>query len=345
MPLFGTFFNSDAPLSLGFFRTVLGLNHISNEADFIKKDGNYEAHAQFSDEVGTELLLEAFETYVGQKDFVSASKTEKLGVELILDFLAKSGIKFYFDPKMTEDPVEFDDMLAACRDNAGRTVLSLVLKAVEHEADGLGLRALRTVMIPYFLNRKDNVQDSKYAARLLSNRIAFLQSSPRTQARIDNLACCNPSGKLGRAIARDQQNEHKVKTTKMTLKGLHSQLTELTVEKSTLGSNILEIVEDHDRQAMLLPEKGGKSSHRYLSDAQMMKIKAEIKRMKPFDMNRQKVEYYDKTRGMFSGLDEEQVDRFIQRNRANHKRNSPHRNASHSLTPEQEAILDINIDI
>ena len=40
--LLEAFFNSDAPLSLGFFRTVLGLNHISNEADFIKKDGNYE---------------------------------------------------------------------------------------------------------------------------------------------------------------------------------------------------------------------------------------------------------------------------------------------------------------
>ena len=335
--------NVDDILSLGFFRTILGLNNISNEADFIKKDGNYEAHAQFCDEVGTELLIEAFNTYAGKKNFSGVSKTEQFGVQLILNFLDKSGIQFYFDPKKTEDPVEFDDMLAACRDNAGRTVLSLVLKAVEKEADGLGLRALRTVMIPYFLNRKENVQDSKYAARLLSNRIAFLQSSPRTQARIDNLACCNPSGKLGRAIARDQQNEHKVKTTKMTLKGLHSQLTELTVEKSTLGSNILEIVEDHDRQAMLLQEEGGRSSHRYLSDAQTMKIEAEIKRMKPFDLNREKVEFYDKARGMFSGLDVEQVDRFILRNQSNFKRNSPHRNIN--LTKELEAAaMTLDID-
>ena len=36
------------------------------------------------------------------------------------------------------------------------------------------------------------------------------------------------------------------------------------------------MAESHDRQAMLLPEEGGRSSHRYLSDQQRMKIKAEI---------------------------------------------------------------------
>ena len=316
--------NVDDTLSLGFFKTILGLNHISNQPDFIKKDGNYEAHAQFCDDVGVELLIQAFKTFV-KKPECRIVKTEKGAVDLILNFLKTEDIKYFYDPLNHDESEVFDDMLSSVKDNAGRTLVSLVLKAVEHEGDGLGLRAARTVMIPYFLNRKADTQDSKYAPRLLFNRIAFLQSSLRTQARIDNMACCNPSGKPGRSIARDQQNEHKVKTTKMLLRGLHSQLTDLSVEKTIVGSNILELLESHDKSAMLLPEDGGKTSHRYLSDVQKEKIRKEVVRVDPFNTKREKVDYFDKTRGMFSGLKLEQIDRFLIRNKANFKRNSPHR--------------------
>ena len=197
-------------------------------------------------------------------------------------------------------------------------------------------------MIPYCLNRKSHIQDSKYAARLLANRIAFLQSSPRTQQRIDNMACCNPSGKLGRSIARDQQNEHKVKSTKMLLRGMHSQLTDLSVEKTTVGSNILEMVESHDRQAMLLPEDGGRSSHRYLSDDQKKKVRESIQRMRPFNVDSAKVDYYDKSRGMFSGLDVEQIERFLLRNKAHYKRNCPHRSRIEEQT-SVAATLDVEM--
>ena len=322
--------NVDDTLSLGFFKTFLGLTHISNQPDIIKKDGNYEAHAQFCEDVGKELLIEAFKTFVKNQS-CQVVRTEKGAVDFILDFLDTSDIKYFYNPAKHEESAVFDDMLTSSRDIAGRCVVSMVLKSVEHEADGLGLRAARTVMIPYFLNRKEDHQDSKYAQRLLFNKVAFLQSSQRTQARIDNMACCNPSGKLGRSIARDQENEHKVKTTKMVLRGLHSQLTDLTVEKATLGSNILQIVESHDLQAMMLQEGGGRTSHRYLSDAQKQKIRDEIVRMKPFNIQREKVEYFDKTRGMFSGLTIQQLDRFLIRNKANYKRNSPHRSRMDDL--------------
>jgi hypothetical protein len=216
-------------------------------------------------------------------------------------------------------------MMSSCKDNAGRTVISLVLNSVEHEGDGFGLRAIRTVMIPYFLNRKEDIQDSKYAPRLLFNRIWFLQASRRTQARIDLMACCNPSGKPGHSIARDQENEHKVKSTKNILRGLHSQLGDMPVEKAVLGSNILEIIDGHDRQAMLLLVEAGKSSYRYLSGAQKKKIREEIGKMKPFDYNRGQIDYFDKTRGVFSRLTVEQIERFLLRNRVNFSRNSPHK--------------------
>ena len=330
--------NIDDTLSLGFFKTVLGLSHISNQPDIIKKDGNYEAHAQFCEDVGMELLIQAFKTFVAKHGSPEVL-TEKAAIEFILDFLTTSEIRFLYDAENHEENEVFDDMLSSCKDNAGRTVMSLVLKAVEHEGDGLGLRAARTAMIPYFLNRKEDVQDSKYAARLLSNRIAFLQSSMRTQARIDSLACCNPSGKP------DQQNEHKVKTTKMILRGQHGQLTDLSVEKATLGSNILDIVESHDRNAMLLQEEGGKSSHRYLTDVQKTKIRQEIIRSDPFNMDRPKIEFYDKPRGIFTGLTVQQVDRFLVRNKGNYKRNSPHRTKADPVLIECDEMIVVKEDV
>ena len=316
--------NVDDVLSLGYFKTVLGLQNISNSPDVIKKDGNYEYHSQFCEEIGTELLIGAFKTFA-DKSGEPVEKTEKAAVKFILDFLEEVDIKYHYDPENIEEKDLYDDMMTSCKDNAARTVISLVLNSVEHEGDGLGLRALRTVMIPYFLNKKENVQDSKYAARLLFNRVWFLQSSERTKARIDLLACCNPSGKQGHSIARDMENEHKVRSTKEVLRGQHSQLGDLTVEKAVLGSNILELIRSHDRQAMLLQEGGGRKSYRYLSEAVRLKVRAEVDRVKPFEYNREKVEYYDKPRGVFSGLTLEKIDRFLTRNKGNFSRNTPHK--------------------
>ena len=316
--------NVEDTLSLGYFKTTLGLNHITNNPDAIKRDGNFEYHSQFCDDVGTELLIEAFKTFIDKYND-DIDKTEDGAVQLILELLKTSDLKYYYDPDNYEELDVHDDMLSSCKDNAARTIISLVLDSVEHEADGMGLRALRTVMIPYFLNRKENLQDSKYAPRLLFNRIWYLQASPRTQARMDLMACCNPSGKPGHSIARDMQNEHQVKSTKVILRGLHSQLGDLSVEKTVTGSNILQIIDGHDKQSMLLTEEAGKSSYRYLSETQKTKMRTEIAKMKPFDNKRPKVEFFDKPRGVFSGLQPQQIERFLMRNKINFRRNSPHK--------------------
>ena len=119
--------------------------------------------------------------------------------------------------------------------------------------------------------------------------------------------------------------QHKVKSTKKILRGQHGQLNDLTVEKATLGSDILEIIEGHDRAAMLTLEDGGRTSHRYLTEEQKMKIRHEIDLKDPFSKNRGKVDYFDEVRGMFSGLSVDQIERFLERNMKLYKRNSPHR--------------------
>ena len=170
-------------------------------------------------------------------------------------------------------------------------------------------------MMLYFLNRKENIQDSQYAPRLLSNRVAYLRSSKRTQARIDQMSCVNIAGKPGGNVSRDEANEFEVRNAKSKLRGLHSQLTSLVVEKTIVGSNIMGQIENHDRHAMLLAERGGGTSYRHLSEAQIDQIRAEVQKIHPFLTDREKISYFDKPRGMFSGLTFDQIERFITRNK------------------------------
>ena len=165
---------------------MLGLNSISNKAENIKRCGEFEKHDQFLLVVGKEILISAFKVFMtGYHGTIT--KTAEGATDLILMFLSVSDIKYFWDPNNFDEKEKFDDILSSCRDNAGRTVLSMVADKVEHEGDGLGIRAVRKAMIPYFLNKK-LVQSSKYAMSLLSDLVNYMGASERTKKRIDLLA-------------------------------------------------------------------------------------------------------------------------------------------------------------
>ena len=311
--------NVEDELSLGFFRTILGLNKISNDAENIKRCGEFEKHDQFLLEIGKEMLIEAFKCFI-DKYKEPMIKTSNGAVELVLKFLSVSDIKYFWDPDNCNEKEKFDDILSSCKDTAGRTVLALVADKVEHEGDGMGIRAVRKAMIPYFLNKKIK-QTSKYAIALLSDLVVYKGSSDRTKERIDLLATCNPSGGMGKGLARNQVNEHKVKLVKQSVRGLHSQLTDSVLSKTVLGSNVLSQLQEYDTEAMLLPPSGGGTSYKYMGEDLRLKIRAEIQKVKPFDLNRDKREYYDKPSGsVFRDLTVDRVERFLMRNKGNFKR-------------------------
>jgi hypothetical protein len=317
--------NIEDELSLGYFRTTLGLNNVSNNADTIKKCGEFERHDQFVLEVGKEILINGFKTFMENK-IVPANKSFEEAKILILGFLEEFDIKYFYDEKNYNQKNFFDDALSSCRDIAGRTVLSLVADNVEHEGDGLGIRAVRKVMMLYMLNKKI-AQTSKYARALLFNLVYFLGASDRTKARIDLLATCNPTGRAGAGLARDMVNVHQVRNVKETVRGLHSQLTDTVLAKAILGGNVLSQIKAQDEESMLLLNGGGRTSHRYISDEQKMKIREDIEKVRPFDEKRQKIEYYEKSSGsVFSGLTVERVEWFLKRNRVNFSRSFPHKN-------------------
>ena len=316
--------NVDDELSLGWFRTELGLTRISNKEDNIKRCGSFEYHDQFCLEVGSALLVDAFQTFLNSSSSLPV-KTEEGAKRFILDFLDNMEIKYFYDETKYNEQDYFDDCLSACKDNASRSVMALVADAVEHAGDGLGIRALRTVMILYMLNKREK-QTSKYAPMLLLNKIYYLGASPRTQARIDMLACVNPTGEKGRNLARDEYNEHKVRATKECLRGLHSQLSDINVSKAMLGGHMLSQIESHDKESLQMAQSGGRSSHKYFNPDQKEKIKQEIQRVKPFDKSREKIKFYDKSKGsVFSGLAKPQVERFLERNKRLFARRDHHK--------------------
>ena len=70
-----------------------------------------------------------------------------------------------------------------------RFLLSLAFDSCESEGDAEGLRAVRRVMVCYFLAAKPNRLDSKYSSYTFNDLVVELSSSERTRKG------CNPQKK------------------------------------------------------------------------------------------------------------------------------------------------------
>ena len=147
--------------TLSWFSTILGFDWASNDPNKIKKSGFYERHDQLFMDIATEYLCNALENYL--KKFPESLQTvtnEDTAVTFILKFLSDAKIEFFFQEARTEDDTA-DHLTTYCRDMCSRLVLSLIMDRCEKQEDPLGLRGIRRMLIPYFLNRKNTVQDSK----------------------------------------------------------------------------------------------------------------------------------------------------------------------------------------
>ena len=78
---------------------------------------------------------------------------------------------------------------------------------------------------------------------------------------------------------------------------------------------------------MLLSLPGGKTSYSFVSDSDKTKISRLIENVQPFEKQREKIFYFDKSSGsVFSGLTPEKIDNFLSRNKKNYSRTYPHKN-------------------
>ena len=158
--------NLDDEGTLGYIAAILGLAFASNDPQKIKKQGNFEKHDQLFMDLATQYLVNALENYLSlHPASLLVVDSEASAEQFVLEFLAFSKIEFFFKVDRTEDD-DADDMLTYCRDCCSRLVLSLMIDRAEKQEDPVGLRGIRRIMIPYFLNRKSQVQDSKVRTEL-----------------------------------------------------------------------------------------------------------------------------------------------------------------------------------
>ena len=92
-----------------------------------------------------------------------------------------------------------------------RLLISLVFDICESEEDAEGLRALRRVMVPYFLAKSPGKMVSKYASFTMIDLVVELSASERTRQRMDLYVTINPSGTVGGGLFRDKFEEHCVR--------------------------------------------------------------------------------------------------------------------------------------
>ena len=194
-----------------------------------------------------------------------------------------------------------------------RLLLSLVFDLCEAEGDAEGLRALRRVMVCYFLAKKPERLDSKYASFTMLDLVVELAASARTRKRMDLYVTINPSGTAGGGLFRDKYEEHCVRSVKGCLRSTHGGLDDLKLEKEIGGLSVITDVIQHNRRSVLRGKLGKEHAKDMVGQEVRDQLEENVAKFNPFNRDRMdRVEFLDKSRGgVFKGLTEENLERFI----------------------------------
>lgn len=241
----------------------------------------------------------------------------KSAVNFVLQMLDSFGIQLFYDPSkpVPEKKKGEDDMFSYCKDMVERFLLSLVFDACEEEGDSEGLRALRRVMVCYFLAHKPERQDSKYASFTFLDLVVELSESERTRKRMDLYVTVNPSGTAGGGLFRDKFEEHCVRAVKDCLRNTHGGLDDIKLEKQIGSLSIMTAIQQHSRSSVLRGKVGKEHSKDLVGDAVREQIEESVGRWDPFNRFREvQHSFVDKSKGSpFNGLTEQDLERFIKR--------------------------------
>ena len=192
--------NLDDKLSLPWL-TALTRVKVTNKAKDIKKnDSTFERHDQFLAEVQKSYLMNMFDNHMEKnKGKLLEVNSFDSSISFVLDMLEDFNIMLFYDPNkpLPEKQKGEDDMFIYCRDMVTRYLLSLAFDVCEEEGDAEGLRALRRIMVGYFLAKRPERQDSKYAAFTMIDLVVELAASERTRRRMDLYVVVNPLSTCG----------------------------------------------------------------------------------------------------------------------------------------------------
>ena len=208
----------------------------------------------------------------------------------------------------------FQDMVA-------RYLISLAFDLCESEGDAEGLRALRRVMVCYFLAEKPGSMLSKYASFTLIDLVVELSSSQRSRKRMDLYVVINPSGTKSGGLFRDKFQEHCIRSVKDLLRGMHSGIDDIKLEKEVGGLSVTTEIIQHDRRSVLR-EKIGKEHSRDMIGSEVRELLEEnAVKYDPFNRKR-KIRHVFNDRpknGIFDGLSTDHMERFLEGRKREYK--------------------------
>ena len=184
----------------------------------------------------------------------------------------------------------------------------------EEEEDAEGLRALRRVMVPYFLAKSPGQMKSKYASFTMMDLVVEQSSSERTRERYDHYVTINPSGTAGGGLFRDKFEEHCVQVVKRCLRKTHGGIDDIKLEKEVGGLSVLTEIIQHNRRSVLRAKYAKDHSNDMVGSDLRDQLEENVSKFDPFNRKREvQYDFFDKSRcGAFSGLKEETLERFIE---------------------------------
>ena len=312
--------NFDDKLSVPWLAALSRMKISSKAKDIKKNDSSFERHDQFIATVQTSYLANMFDNYMVENgNKLEEVSDQKSAVRFVHGMLDSFGIKLYYDPTMSDLEVEEkegeDEMFVYCKDMIVRFLLSICFDVCEEEGDAEGLRALRRVMVCYFLASKPERQDSKYASFTLIDLVVELAESERTRERMNLYVTVNPSGTVGGGLFRDKFNEHCVRAVKDCLRNTHGGVDDIKLEKEIGSLSVLTTIQQHSRCSVLRGKVGKEHSKDLVGDKVREQIEESVAKFDPFNRHRDVHHIYlDKSKGSpFKGLTEEDLERFITR--------------------------------
>ena len=199
------------------------------------------------------------------------------------------------------------------QDMVSRYLLSLMFDICESEGDAEGLRALRRIMVGYFLAEKPGSLLSKYAAFTMVDLVVELSASPRTRKRMDLYVTVNPSGTAGGGLFRDKFQEHCIRAVKKHLKGTHGGIDDIKLEKEIGGLSVTTEIVQHHRSSVLRGRFGKEHSNDMVGSEIREQLEENAAKYNPFDRNRKtKYQFHDKPKDeLFQGVTVELLEKFI----------------------------------
>ena len=201
-----------------------------------------------------------------------------------------------------------------------RMLLIKMLKMAVKNGDGVGIRAMKLVLVPFFLARAEK-QNSKYALYLIREHIDHEGTDSLTKERKDMYCTINVTGKPGSNRAHDTTMENLNLEGKKMLKTQKGDVKPMDLEKNVLASNTMDMMVSLDKEVNGMDGgTGGGHADKKIKEEALEDIKEEIEIAKPFSHSRKKVVFQQRMRTVWAGgqeggrLSDSNLERFLDRN-------------------------------